>query len=61
MSITKNLLLLMFMMAGGIIALNLISSEGNTIFEVNDLALEFFSGTNNAFAEIGNSVRFLQI
>lgn len=51
----------MFMMAGGIIALNLISSEGNTIFEVNDLALEFFSGTNNAFAEIGNSVRFLQI
>ena len=61
MSIVKNLFLLMFMMVGGIVALNLLSPDGNMIFEINDVAMEFFSGTNKAFADIGNSVRFLQV
>lgn len=61
MSIVKNLFLLMFMTVGGIVVLNFLSPDGNIVFEVNDAAVEFFSVTNNAFAEIGNSVRFLQI
>ena len=60
MSIIKNLFLLMFMMAGSIIALNLLSPNGNTVFEINDLAMEFFSVTNKAFAEIGNPIELLQ-
>lgn len=51
----------MFMMVGGIVVLNLLSPDGNMIFEINDAASEFFSGTNNAFAEIGNKIEFLQV
>ena len=52
MSTLGNFLLLVLFVVGGIAALNVISPDGNMIFEVNQQISEMFSITTNVFAEI---------
>ena len=61
MSIPGNLLFFGIILVAGIAILNVLSPNGDTIFEISDYASELFSGTNNAFAEIGNPMKFLDM
>ena len=60
MSITSSMLMLVFLVVGGIVALNVISPTGNTIFEVSNVVSQMFSSTTSAFAEIDYSIQNLQ-
>ena len=61
MSIPGNLLFFGIVLVAGIALLNVLSPTGNIVFELGDHVGEIFSGTNNAFAEIGNPIKFLNI
>lgn len=61
MSIPGNLLFFGIILVAGIAILNILSPNGNIVFEISDFASEFFSVTNNAFAEMGNPIKFLDM
>ena len=60
MSIPGNFLILVMLLVGGIITLNVISPNGNTIFEISHAVSEIFNVAKNAVAEIGHPLQFLQ-
>ena len=61
MSIPGNLLFFGIILVAGIAILNVLSPNGNIVFEISNYASELFSVTNNAFADMGNPIKFLDM
>ena len=51
MSIPSTILVLGFLIIGGVVALNVISPDGNTIFEINQSILELYDIAADTFVK----------